>query len=141
VGVGAIIKEIYIEAPPRVVYEFLTDPAKIARWIGTTAMLDVGPSGIYRIVADGGTMIRGKYLVRWKNCRIVFTSSDEGLRDRRVTSYCVVEINLEPQGEGTSVRLTQREKLINKRRRRILVLGKAAGSGVLRKPGRLEAGP
>jgi uncharacterized protein YndB with AHSA1/START domain len=31
----AIVKEIYIEAPPRVVYEFLTDSVKIVRRMGT----------------------------------------------------------------------------------------------------------
>ena len=33
-------REISIDAPPSVVFEFLTDPAKMVRWMGTEAVLE-----------------------------------------------------------------------------------------------------
>src|SRR5438067_1495843 len=40
-------REIRIDAPPSVVFEFLTDPAKMVRWMGTEAVLEPWPGGRY----------------------------------------------------------------------------------------------
>jgi len=46
-------REIRIEAPPSVVFEFLTDPAKMVRWMGTEAVLEPWPGGRwYRDLGD-----------------------------------------------------------------------------------------
>ena len=49
---------LHIAAPPKVVFSFLTDPAKHPRWMGRRAARDAPPSGIYRCeVNDTHTMI------------------------------------------------------------------------------------
>jgi len=35
-----IVKEVYIEAAPEVVFEFLIDPKKVALWLGPVAELE-----------------------------------------------------------------------------------------------------
>jgi uncharacterized protein YndB with AHSA1/START domain len=35
-----IVKEVYIEAAPEVVFEFLIDPKKVALWLGLVAELE-----------------------------------------------------------------------------------------------------
>ena len=57
-----IIKEIYIDAPPSVVFQFLTDPKKMIRWMGIRAEIDPRPGGIYRVEPNGRDVIRGEYL-------------------------------------------------------------------------------
>jgi len=42
-----IVKEIYIAAPPSVVFKFLTDPKMMIRWMGIRAEIDPKAGGIY----------------------------------------------------------------------------------------------
>ena len=44
-----IVKEMYIDAPPSIVFKFLTDPKKMIRWMGIRAEIDPRPGGIYRV--------------------------------------------------------------------------------------------
>src|SRR5947199_8532433 len=46
-------REIRIDAPPAVVFEFLTDPAKMVRSMGTQAELEPWPGGRYRVNISG----------------------------------------------------------------------------------------
>src|SRR6187200_1577181 len=46
---GVIEREIRIEAPPRIVFGFFTDPERLARWMGRTVTLDASPGGAVRI--------------------------------------------------------------------------------------------
>jgi hypothetical protein len=57
-----IVKEIYIDAPPSVVFQFLTDPQKMLSWMGIRAEIDPKPGGIYRVDANGRDVILGEYL-------------------------------------------------------------------------------
>ena len=41
-----LIKEIFIDAPPEVVFQFLTDPVKMVRWMGIAAEVDPRPGGV-----------------------------------------------------------------------------------------------
>ena len=41
-------KSIWIDAPPEVVFSYLTDAEKVARWFGVRAELDPVPGGVYR---------------------------------------------------------------------------------------------
>src|SRR5690349_22922586 len=41
-----IVREIYIEAEPEVVFEFFVDSEKLTRWLAAEATLDPRPGGV-----------------------------------------------------------------------------------------------
>jgi len=101
---GVIVKEIFIEAPPNIVCDFLTDPKKLARWVGVL-------SGKKR--SKGRK--RGKKLViaiqrgpvqKVLNSKVVFRWKVYAMG---TTVRAVIEIDLEKRGNGTWVRLTHKE--------------------------------
>jgi uncharacterized protein YndB with AHSA1/START domain len=104
-----LIKEIYIDAPPPVVFAFLTDPVKMVRWMGIQAELDPQPGGIYRLDPNGRDVIRGTYLEVVPDSKIVFTWGWEGTGHRVPAGSTVVEIHLEARDQGTWLRLTHQE--------------------------------
>ncbi|HEY2025449.1 MAG TPA: SRPBCC domain-containing protein [Gemmatimonadaceae bacterium] len=103
-----IVKDIYIDAPPRVVYTFLTKPGKVAQWIGTQADVDPQPGGIVRIVANAAGVIRGTYVALEPNAKVAFTWGHEGEGQAVPVGSTVVEITLAPDGGGTRLRLIHR---------------------------------
>ena len=104
-----IVKEIYIDAPPAVVFEFLTDPKKMIRWMGIRAEIDPRPGGVYRVVPNGRDVIRGEYLEVVADSRVVFTWGFEGGGYHVAAGSSRVEIDLTPEGRGTRLRLVHRE--------------------------------
>jgi uncharacterized protein YndB with AHSA1/START domain len=109
VAADPLVKEIYIEAPPEVVFSFLTDPAKMIRWMGISAELDPRPGGIYRLDPNGGDIVLGKYLEVVPNSRVVFTWGFERHAHDVSPGSTIVEIDLTAEGSGTRLRLTHRE--------------------------------
>lgn len=81
-----IVKDVYINAPARLVYAFLTEPAKIAQLIGTEADVNPHPGGLFRIVATATDIIRGTYLEAVPDSKVTFTwgSRAKDTRSRRV---------------------------------------------------------
>src|SRR5438067_13233488 len=65
-------REISIDAPPSVVFEFLTDPAKMVRWMGTEAVLEPWMGGRYYVNLSGHESTRGKVLEIISERRLVF---------------------------------------------------------------------
>ena len=104
-----IVKEIYIDAPPSVVFKFLTDPKKMTRWMGIRAEIDPRPGGMYRVEPNGRDVIRGEYLEVVADSRVVFTWGFEGGGYKVQAGSSRVEIDLTPEGKGTRLRLTHRE--------------------------------
>jgi uncharacterized protein YndB with AHSA1/START domain len=104
-----IVKEMYIEAPPSVVFEFLTDAAKMTRWMGISVEIDPRPGGIYRVDANGVDVIRGAYVEVIRDSRVVFTWGWERSERGFPAGATRVEIDLKPEGKGTRLRLTHRE--------------------------------
>ena len=104
-----IVKEIYIEAPPQIVFEFLTDPVKMVRWMGIRAELVPAPGGLYFLDPNGHDVIRGSYLEVVPHSRIVFTWGWEESGHSVPAGSTIVELSLEPEGKGTRLRLTHRE--------------------------------
>jgi uncharacterized protein YndB with AHSA1/START domain len=104
-----IVKEIYINAPPSLVFEFLTDTAKMLRWMGVSAEIDPRPGGLYRLDPNGRDIIRGEYVEVVPNSRIVFTWGWEEAGHSVPPGSTRVEIDLIPEGKGTRLRLTHRE--------------------------------
>jgi uncharacterized protein YndB with AHSA1/START domain len=104
-----IVKEIYIDAPPSVVFQFLTDPPKMLSWMGIRAEIDPKPGGIYRVDANGRDVILGEYLEVVADSRVVFTWGFEGGGYHVAAGSSWVEIDLTREGNGTRLRLTHRE--------------------------------
>lgn len=100
--------EQHIEAPPSTVYAYLTRAERWVTWQGTDATLDPQPGGIFRIEMGTGDTARGQFVELVPDRRVVFTW---GWIDRSgiPPGSTIVEIVLEPAGQGTLVRLTHRD--------------------------------
>jgi uncharacterized protein YndB with AHSA1/START domain len=109
VAAEPIVKEIYIDAPPRIVFEFLTDPVKMVRWMGIRAEVEPKPGGIYFLDPNGRDVIRGSYVEVVPHSKIVFTWGWEDPGHSVPAGSTIVEVNLKPEGKGTHLRLVHRE--------------------------------
>ena len=102
-------REIRIDAAPATVFEFLTDPAKMVRWMGTEAVLVPRPGGAYRVNISGYERVSGEVIEIVPDRRLVFTWGWEGGALPVAPGESTVEISLEPDGQGTLLRLTHRD--------------------------------
>jgi uncharacterized protein YndB with AHSA1/START domain len=109
VAADPVVKEIHIDAPPETVFQFLTDPVKMLRWMGVRADLQPRPGGIYFLDPNGRDLIRGSYLEVVPNKKIVFTWGFDEPGHPVPAGSTTVEILLQPAGTGTRLRLTHRE--------------------------------
>ena len=100
----AIHREVRIAARPDVVFAFLTDPVKIARWSGTHAESDPRRGGVHRTVINCGHVTSGAYVEVVPNRTVVYTW---GWVDSAPIppGSTVVEVVLVPDGDGTVLRL------------------------------------
>jgi len=102
-------RQTRIDAAPSTVFEFLTDPAMMVRWMGTEAALDPRPGGEYRVNVTGHERVSGEVIEIVPDRRLVFTWGWEGGALPVAPGESTVEISLEPDGEGTMLRLTHRD--------------------------------
>ena len=58
---GAIEITQRIEAPPEIVFAYLTDSSRFIQWMGVGAQLDPRPGGRYRIDVDDQHVAMGEY--------------------------------------------------------------------------------
>jgi uncharacterized protein YndB with AHSA1/START domain len=102
-----IVIEQQIDAPPAVVYRYLTEADKWKVWQGVDAQLDPRVGGIFSMVMGNGMNARGQYVELVPGKRVVFTW---GWVDRPgiPPGSTIVEIELHPDGEGTRLVLTHR---------------------------------
>ena len=106
----AIEREIAIAARPETVWEFFVDPEKACRWMGTTAELDPQPGGIYRVEVLPGNVARGVFVELDPPRRLVYTWGwEEGASSPLPAGSTTIEIDLVPEGDGTTVRFTHRD--------------------------------
>jgi len=107
-----IERELEIAARPETVWEFLVDPEKATRWMGTTASFDARPGGEYRVEVIPGHTARGEFVELDPPHRLVYTFGWEPGGDG-VSSVppggSTIEIELTPSGSGTSLRFTHRD--------------------------------
>src|SRR5580693_5511653 len=96
-----IVKEIYIEAAPAVVFEHLTDPAKINRWMGIGAFTDPRPGGIYSVNVNGIDVARGEYVELVRESRVAFTWGWLQNGHAVPAGSTRVEFHLQPENKGT----------------------------------------
>jgi uncharacterized protein YndB with AHSA1/START domain len=93
--------EIRIDAPPEVVFPYLTDPTRMVDWMGVGALLDPRPGGALRIEANGRDVVVGEYVEVEPPRRVVFTWGFDGAAPLVAAGSTHVEVTLEPDGDGT----------------------------------------
>ena len=99
--------EVRVAAPPAAVFDYFTDPVKLVRWMGSEATLDPRPGGVCRVTIGAVTMI-GEFVEVAPPSRLVFTWGFEPAIFEVPPASTVVEVALQPDGDGTRVRLTHR---------------------------------
>jgi uncharacterized protein YndB with AHSA1/START domain len=101
-----IVLEVEIHAPVGVVWELLTNPAQIVRWLGVSATLDPRPHGQFRFELFDGQYCSGRYVEVIRDRRVVFTWGWEDPAIPIPPGSTTVEIDLESAGpERTRLRL------------------------------------
>ena len=93
-----------IVAPREAVFEFLIDPEKMLRWMGTEVRLDPEPGGTFWVNVTGDDIAIGTYLEVDPPGRVVFTWGWEGSTDVPPGSSTVT-ITLTVDGDNTIVEL------------------------------------
>lgn len=101
---GAIEVTQRIEAPPEIVFTYLTDSRRFVRWMGVGAELDPRPGGRYRIDVDGEHVASGEYREIDPPRRLVMSWGWEG-HPTVPPGSTTVEITLTPERGGTVLTL------------------------------------
>ena len=102
-----IILERLIAAPPSVVYAYLTQAEKWARWQGVSATIQPSRGGIFAMCMAKGMKARGQFVELVPDQRVVFTwgwTDHPGVPP----GSSIVEIDLIAEDTGTMLRLTHR---------------------------------
>jgi len=105
-------RTVSIAAAPETVWEFLVDPEKMTRWMGTSAELEARPGGVYRCAVIPGHTASGEIVEVEPPHRLVFTWGWEQSGDEEAVvppGSSTIEIELMPEGDGTSLRFVHRD--------------------------------
>ena len=100
---GVIEREVRIAAPPGTVFAFWTDPARIVRWMGRTAVFEPRVGGAFRLDYNGSDIARGEILEFDPPRRLVISWGWEAPGDATPPGSSTVEVVIEPDGSGGSV--------------------------------------
>ena len=104
----SIERQLSIAANLETVWEFLVDPDKMTRWMGLSATLEANVGGLYHCDVIPGHTARGEVIEVDAPRRLVFTWGWEN-NDGVPPGSSTIEIELTPQGEGTSLRFVHRD--------------------------------
>ena len=96
--------QVRLQATPDVVFPYLTQADRYARWQGVRAELDARPGGVFRVWMDADTVASGEYVEVEPQRRVVFTWGWEG-SEAVPPGSTTVEIDLEPDGDATTLTL------------------------------------
>ena len=115
IDLDVIERVIDIAASPETVFTLLTDPEQYVRWKGRTATLDPRPRGVFDVGFGDGGRVLGAYVEVVPNRRVVFTWGWDGPEAAVRPGGSTVEIDLEPIGKGTRLRLVHRGLPVSER--------------------------
>jgi len=108
VDTKVVERVITIAARPETVFRLLTDGREYVRWKGESAQLDARQGGVFRIIFPNHTdIVSGKFVEVIPPRRVVFTWGWEN-SPLVAPGTSTVEIDLEPVGSGTRLRLVHR---------------------------------
>ncbi len=94
-----------VEAPPEVVFTYLTSSEKWSLWQGVDTTIEAWPGGAYVMRAPNGGVARGEVLEIVPDRSVTFTWGWEG-HPHVPPGATTVTIALEPTGSGTLITLT-----------------------------------
>ena len=103
-----IVVERRIAASPETVFSFFVDRDRWVRWQGRDAVIEPHPGGTLRMDVRGDGWVSGSFVEVVPNRRIVFTWGWEMPGNPVPPGTSTVEVELEPDGDGTLLRLTHR---------------------------------
>jgi len=101
----SVEREIEIAATPETVWELLTVPEEVTRWMGRAATFDLRPGGAYRVEVLAGSTASGEFVVIDRPRRLVYTWGWEDDASPVPPGSSTVEFELVAHGEGTLLRL------------------------------------
>ena len=102
---GVIERELRIAAAPETVFDLLDRPGPDRAWMGRTATIDPRPGGAFRIDYNGSDIASGEILEIDRPRRLVLSWGWEAPGDATPPGASRVEVSLEPDGDGTILRL------------------------------------
>ena len=102
----SIVKEIYVAAPVAVVYEMLTDPDQIRKWMGPRRRVEISSRCYSEVERKGKLIARIVDLEPDKKWSAPPSSMPGSIARDGTLTGSVVEIAFGVRGEGTWVRLT-----------------------------------
>jgi uncharacterized protein YndB with AHSA1/START domain len=79
------------------------------QWMGRSAVLEPRPGGTFRCDMNGSNIAGGEYVEVDPPSRVVFTWGWEGVGATIESGGSTIEVLLEPDGEGTHLRLIHRD--------------------------------
>src|SRR6476620_11534151 len=98
-------RETQIAAPRASVFAFLTDPEKIVQWMGSEAVSEMHPGGLYLLKGVGSATARGTFREVVPVHRLAYSFGWDG--DEEVPPGSgLVEIDLIDRDGGTLLRMT-----------------------------------
>jgi uncharacterized protein YndB with AHSA1/START domain len=95
-----------IAASPATVFSFFLDAERWASWQGDDGEVDARPGGVFRMAMQGYAVASGRFVEVVPDRRIVFTWGWEGAGNPVPPGATTVVIELEPDEDGTLLRLT-----------------------------------
>jgi uncharacterized protein YndB with AHSA1/START domain len=106
---ASLVVERRIAASPATVFSFFSDVTRWLRWQGVEADIELEPGGVFRMNVRGDGFASGTFLEVVHERRLVFTWGWEEESLGVPPGSTVVEIELEPDEDGTLLRLTHRD--------------------------------
>jgi len=101
-----LVREVFIAAPPDVVYSLLTTAEGLCAWMAAEATVEARPDGAIRWRFENGDVVRGAFVSLDRDRRIEFTYGWEVGFDDIPPGSTTVTIDLAAQDDGTALRLT-----------------------------------
>ena len=98
-------RETHIAAPRASVFAFLTDPEKIVQWMGSEAVTEMHPGGLYLLKGVGSATARGTFREVVPVHRLAYSFGWDGNEEVPPGSG-LIEIDLIEQDGGTLLRMT-----------------------------------
>ena len=98
-------RETQIAAPRASVFAFLTDPEKIVQWMGSEAVTETHPGGLYLLKGVGSANARGAFREVVPVHRLAYSFGWEG-NDEVPPGSSLIEIDLSDRDGGTLMRMT-----------------------------------
>jgi uncharacterized protein YndB with AHSA1/START domain len=101
-------RTLHVRAPADLLYELLTNADHLVRWMAPSAEVDARVGGTIRWTHANGDSCSGRFVELVPARRIMFTFGWERAEVEVPPGSTTVEITLEPDGDGTRLRLVHR---------------------------------